>query len=377
MRNTGQSGQREMERESARVPEFLIANLVEFHVSPIRISNLNFSNRKLLAIFPLKLVTDGEPCAAFSSPQPSASNLQNLIVTPRLESLATRSKQTPNQNPNRYKSRFSRRGCISGMPSLPARRSREPALVGPFANHRSSTMFSPASCIAPPPRLTWRLATLPPRSSADAIQSQSFAIHPDAARTRRFRNPAFSCKPASNRRSSGATSRGRRKSAKNLEAGACSRRHPRESLPLRKRPLDLRPPRRLSARRRLPAWLPARAGNWRRLRRRQPADDSRHPARLGIFPHRRPPDAVAENRPRVSSRAQRHRRWTPGAQSKPRSLRHRRPQCVRRVTRLLRSLGQRANSRAERAKNQQPGKLQRVRRQRQLDERSPDRDGPQ
>ena len=120
MRNTGQSGQRKAGRGTARVPEFLIANLeLEFHISPIRISNLDFSNRKFLVIFPLKLVTDGQPCAAPSSPHPPVSSLQDLIVTLRLELLATRSKQTPNQNPNRYKSRFSRRGCTRRMPVAP------------------------------------------------------------------------------------------------------------------------------------------------------------------------------------------------------------------------------------------------------------------
>jgi hypothetical protein len=120
MRNTGQSGQREMERESGRAPEFLIANLeLEFHLSPIRISNLNFSNRKFFAIFAAKLCAQGEPRAAFFSPQPPASSLQSLMVTPRLESPATRTKQTPNQNPNRYKSRFSRRGCTRRMPVAP------------------------------------------------------------------------------------------------------------------------------------------------------------------------------------------------------------------------------------------------------------------
>ena len=120
MRNTGQSGQRKAGRGTARVPEFLIANLeLEFHISPIRISNLDFFNRKFLVIFPLKLVTDGQPCAAPSSPHPPVSSLQDLIVTLRLELLATRSKQTPNRSSNRYKSRFSRPGCTRRMPVAP------------------------------------------------------------------------------------------------------------------------------------------------------------------------------------------------------------------------------------------------------------------
>src|SRR5580704_6236782 len=104
MRYGRQSGQREVGRKAAYAPEFLIANLeLEFHVSRIRISKLGFSNRKFLSIFAAKFCAHGEPPAAFFSPQPPTSNPQSLIVTPRLEFLATRSKQTPNQNPNRYK----------------------------------------------------------------------------------------------------------------------------------------------------------------------------------------------------------------------------------------------------------------------------------
>jgi hypothetical protein len=221
MRISGQSGQREAGRGENRIPEFLIANLeLEFHLSPIRISNLNFSNRKFLAIFPLKLVPDGASCAAFSSPQPPASSRQTLIVTPRLEFLATRTKQTSNQSSNRYKSRFSRSGCDRRMPVARLapnclRPSRITSYKSPVTSHAS-----PAPCIAPPPRLTWRLATLPPRSSANAIQSQSFAIYPDVLGTYGFCSAASSCKPASNRRGA-ATSRRHHKLAEKLEARAC------------------------------------------------------------------------------------------------------------------------------------------------------------
>ena len=120
MRHSRQSAQRAAGPNETRAPEFLIANLeLEFHVSRIRISKLGFSNRKFLAIFPLKLVTHGEPCATFFNPQPPVSSLQYLIVTPRLELLATRTKQTPNQSSNRYKSRFSRPGCTRRMPVAP------------------------------------------------------------------------------------------------------------------------------------------------------------------------------------------------------------------------------------------------------------------
>src|ERR1700758_531878 len=120
MRYGRQSGQRTAERGVARAPEFLIANLeLEFHLSPIRISNLKSSNRKFFAIFPPELVADGTSCPAFSSPQPLASSRQTLIVTPRLELLVTRTKRTPNQNSNRYKSRFSRPGCDRRMAVAP------------------------------------------------------------------------------------------------------------------------------------------------------------------------------------------------------------------------------------------------------------------
>src|SRR5579862_1973021 len=222
MRYGRQSGQREVGRKAAYAPEFLIANLeLEFDVSSIRISNLNFSNRKFLAIFRLELVTDGATCVAFSSPHPPVASLQNLIVTPRLEFLATRSKQTPNQNPNRYKSRFSRPGCDRRMPVARLapnclRPSRITSYKSPVTSHAS-----PAPCIAPPPRLTWRLATLPPRSSANAIQSQSFAIYPDVFGTNGFCSAASGCEPASDRRSSCPTTHGRHKSAKKLEARTC------------------------------------------------------------------------------------------------------------------------------------------------------------
>ena len=75
MRNSGQSEQGEAGRGAVRAPEFLIANLeLEFQLTPIRISNVRFSNRKFLAIFSPKLVGDGEPRAALL--QPTASSFQ-------------------------------------------------------------------------------------------------------------------------------------------------------------------------------------------------------------------------------------------------------------------------------------------------------------
>ena len=90
MRHSGQSRQGKAVRGTTRAPKFLIANLeLKFHLSPIRISNLNFSNRKFFAIFAAKFCTDGEPRAALSSLQAPASSFPNLIETPRLEFLPT------------------------------------------------------------------------------------------------------------------------------------------------------------------------------------------------------------------------------------------------------------------------------------------------
>ena len=222
MRISGQIGQREAGRGENRIPKFLIANLeLEFQLSPIRINNLKFSNRKFSAIFLPELVADNESCPAFSSPQLPASSRQTLIVTPRLEFLATRTKQTSNQSSNRYKSHFSRAGCNKRMPIAPAAPScLEPSRITSYKSPVTSHA-SPAPCIAPPPRLTWRLATLPPRSSADASQSQSFAIHSDVAGTYGFRGAASGCQPASHRRSCCATNRWRHNSPEKLEARTC------------------------------------------------------------------------------------------------------------------------------------------------------------
>ena len=102
--------------------EILIANLeLEFHVSPIRITKLRFSNRKYSPVFrppwriaisrsalssavahcPLRLGRHGAGGLVVSS---------FLIVTPRLEFRAIKTKQTPSSIPNRYKMRFSRSG---------------------------------------------------------------------------------------------------------------------------------------------------------------------------------------------------------------------------------------------------------------------------
>jgi hypothetical protein len=87
---------------------FLIANLeLDLHVSPIRISQLKFSNRKYFAIFRVALQTNAVPAptsaASPSSIQRLSRSLLNLIQTPRLEFPATPTKQSPLADPNRDK----------------------------------------------------------------------------------------------------------------------------------------------------------------------------------------------------------------------------------------------------------------------------------
>jgi len=89
---------------------FLIANLeLDLHVSPIRISQLKFPNRKYFAIFRVALQTNAvsapAPAAAASpsSTQRLSPSLQNLIETPRLEFPAKPTKQSPFADPNRDK----------------------------------------------------------------------------------------------------------------------------------------------------------------------------------------------------------------------------------------------------------------------------------
>jgi len=86
----------------------LIANPeLEFHVTPIRISDLKFSNRKFFAVFSYALPREPSfrliASVFFSNLQTLTSNLQLLIETPRLEFLATPTKQSLTPNSNRDK----------------------------------------------------------------------------------------------------------------------------------------------------------------------------------------------------------------------------------------------------------------------------------
>ena len=87
---------------------FLIANLeLEFNLTPIRINDLKFSNRKFSVIF---YVAFQPPRLAFPhrrfrprASRAGAPSLQNLIETPRLEFSATPTKQSSLSISNRGK----------------------------------------------------------------------------------------------------------------------------------------------------------------------------------------------------------------------------------------------------------------------------------
>jgi hypothetical protein len=122
-RETGRT-QGSLGRSRASVPQqscippthVLIANPeLELHVSPIRISELKFPNRKYFAIFHAAFHSGVLPLhastASPSSIQRPAPSLQNpgppwrLIETPRLEFPATPTKQSRIPNSNRDKKR--------------------------------------------------------------------------------------------------------------------------------------------------------------------------------------------------------------------------------------------------------------------------------
>src|ERR1700745_1408368 len=118
MRNSGQSEQGEAGRGVVRAPEFLIANLeLEFHVSPIRITKLRFSNRKYSPLFrpPWRVAISLSALSSVVAHCPLRLGRHRaggpvvsrfLIVTPRLEFRAIKIKQTPSSISNRYKMRF-------------------------------------------------------------------------------------------------------------------------------------------------------------------------------------------------------------------------------------------------------------------------------
>jgi hypothetical protein len=127
--------------------EILIANLeLEFHVSPIRITKLGFSNRKYSPLFPppwrIAISRSALSYAVAHCPlrlrRHGAGGLvvsRFLIVTPRLEFRAIKTKQTPSSIPNRYKMRFSHSGSqgenqrkgAGRRPAVRTAKAKEPA----------------------------------------------------------------------------------------------------------------------------------------------------------------------------------------------------------------------------------------------------------
>ena len=100
------------ERSCIPSTHFLIANPeLEFHVNPIRINELKFPNRKFLAIFHVAFQTCALPLPASTASPSSIQQLTpgvenpwspwRLIETPRLEYLATPTKQSPIADSNR------------------------------------------------------------------------------------------------------------------------------------------------------------------------------------------------------------------------------------------------------------------------------------
>jgi hypothetical protein len=96
----------------------LIANLeLEFHVSPIRITKLGFSNRKYSPLFrpPWRIAISRSALSSAVAHRPLRLGQPGaegpvvgrfLIVTPRLEFRAIKTKQTPSWISNRYKLRI-------------------------------------------------------------------------------------------------------------------------------------------------------------------------------------------------------------------------------------------------------------------------------
>jgi len=105
---------------SSPMAGFLIANpRLESKLSAKDPSQLQISNRERMAF--CRSGPSREPSIT-SSARPLSSNLQLLIVTPRLESPATPTKQNTNPISNRYKSPFfaplSRSALITRLSSL-------------------------------------------------------------------------------------------------------------------------------------------------------------------------------------------------------------------------------------------------------------------
>jgi len=143
-RRLAQALARVLHKARVQPNHFLIANLeLRFLVTRCKQTFQPVSNRKYFAIF-------GRAFSVCSSLEPPASSLQNpwpprpvrrgerLIVTPRLEFLATPTKQSLRPNSNRYKTRFLRspwrtrflrHGCINQLLAGSSRVTRHPPLI--------------------------------------------------------------------------------------------------------------------------------------------------------------------------------------------------------------------------------------------------------
>jgi hypothetical protein len=100
-RSLGQKGKSVLENPCVPPTQFLIANLeLEFQVSPIRINQLSFSNRKFFAI---STHSSGQPAVGSRASRHLPLAAEFLIETPRLKSLATPTKQSSVANSNRDK----------------------------------------------------------------------------------------------------------------------------------------------------------------------------------------------------------------------------------------------------------------------------------
>jgi hypothetical protein len=134
----------------------LIANpRLKSRLTPRDFSSLKISNRERMAISCLH-----------SSPERIGPLITRhlppvtefLIVTPESKVPATPTKQTPNQNSNRYKTHVSHPESLCGLPPSAPRPS--------------------ASCIPHAPRLTWRRAShLPARRSFDTCDRIGINLH--------------------------------------------------------------------------------------------------------------------------------------------------------------------------------------------------------
>ena len=158
MKYDARSRQRPAGRKETRARRFLIANLeLKLQLTPIRISNLYFSNRKFFALFSGGERSDHPaPHAACPGLLPTShSSLATafLIVTPRLEFLAKRTKHSRSSKSNRYKTAFSplvKPNRCSSCSSLITRHSSLPLHPAPATPNMASRNPTKEFCSCDP-----------------------------------------------------------------------------------------------------------------------------------------------------------------------------------------------------------------------------------